>query len=117
MYGMMICLSLITLFQEDIKKIIAYSTSNQSFFIRTLYRFILMIFYAYLHLIGHAFFKKFIIFNSRQSLYIILSNNQDIRNYGDFIFNTINFKFFYHNIYNFSSKHFHLHLRLITKET
>lgn len=36
--------SLIGFFQQDIKKIIAYSTSNQSFFIRTLYRFIQMIF-------------------------------------------------------------------------
>jgi len=103
-----IILSLLTLFQEDIKKIVAYSTSNQ-LSLSELYIGSPNDFLAYLHLIGHAFFKS-LLFLTLGVIVHNLSNSQDIRNVGDFIFNTINFKFFYYNFHYNLSKHFHLHL-------
>merc|ERR1712121_449317 len=81
----MVYRSLCGLFQCDIKKTIAYSTTSQLRFIMATLRIGLPLI-AFIHLCLHAFFKSVIFMSSR---YIIhdSANNQDYRRIGKNIIN------------------------------
>lgn len=75
---------LISIFQNDIKKIIAYSTCSQlgyMFYVNSLG----LINNSYYHLIIHGFFKA-LLFLSAGILIHSYNNNQDLRKYGGIIY-------------------------------